>query len=172
MTMDEPPKELGDTKQLILGHLDRYRAVVAAKLDGLPDADLQQSRLPSGWTPAELLKHLVYMEQRWFVWGFAAEQVPDPWGDNAYDDRRAGWWFRPDDSVAALLDRLRRGGERTRQIVEAAELTDRAATGGRFGADNPPPTLNWICFHVLQEYARHAGHLDIVRELTDGAVGE
>ncbi|MHB1473276.1 MAG: mycothiol transferase, partial [Dermatophilaceae bacterium] len=61
---------------------------------------------------------------------------------------------------------------RTRQIVEAAELTDVAAVGGRFAAGTNPPSLLWILFHVLQEYARHTGHIDIVRELADGAVGE
>ena len=45
------------------------------------------------------------------------------------------------------------------------------ASGGRFD-DDDRPTLNWILFHVLQEYARHAGHLDVVRELTDGVTGE
>ena len=45
------------------------------------------------------------------------------------------------------------------------------AAGGRFGADDRP-TLNWILFHVLQEYARHTGHLDVARELIDGVTGE
>ena len=52
-------------------------------------------------------------------------------------------------------------------------IAERGAVGGRFADDGtPPPTLAWICFHVLQEYARHAGHLDVVRELADGATGE
>jgi len=51
-----------------------------------------------------------------------------------------------------------------------AELTDRARLGGRFISD--PPTLGWILIHLLQEYARHVGHLDVVRELIDGTVGE
>jgi hypothetical protein len=53
-----------------------------------------------------------------------------------------------------------------------AELTDVAAVGGRFADGDRRPTLAWVLFHVLQEYARHAGHLDIVRELLDGATGE
>jgi hypothetical protein len=51
-----------------------------------------------------------------------------------------------------------------------AELTERARLGGRFSSD--PPTLGWILAHLLQEYARHVGHLDVVRELMDGSVGE
>jgi hypothetical protein len=54
--------------------------------------------------------------------------------------------------------------------VRNAELTDRAKLGGRFS--NDPPTLGWILAHLLQEDARHVGHLDVVRELIDGSVGE
>ncbi len=171
--MPETPKrpdwDVVDPAEVMLGQLDFYRDVVVAKLNGMSQADLRGSRLPSGWSPIELLKHLVYMERRWLRWGFTAEQVPDPWGDDGPDGR---WRVEPDESVAGLVDRLREGGRRTREIVTGAALTDRGATGGRFTGDREPPALSWILTHVLQEYARHAGHLDIVRELTDGAVGE
>lgn len=165
----EPDDQSGDAKQLLLGYLDYYRSVVARKVDGLSEADLRSTRLPSGWTPLELVKHLVYMERRWLEWGFLGAPVEDPWGDRGPDDR---WAVAADESPADLLARLHAGGERTRRIVEAASLPDLAAAGGRFGEDEPPRTLAWILFHVLQEYARHAGHLDIVRELIDGSVGE
>jgi hypothetical protein len=51
-------------------------------------------------------------------------------------------------------------------------LSQRARTGGRFPTGTEPPTLGWILLHVLQEYARHVGQLDVVRELIDGTVGE
>jgi hypothetical protein len=167
--LPEPDGQLGDAKQLLLGYLDYYRSVVARKVDGLSDAELRSTRLPSGWTPLELVKHLVYMERRWLQWGFAGVPVEEPWGDRGSDGR---WAVAADESLADLLADLHAGGRRTRQIVEAASLPDLAATGGRFGGDEPPRTLAWILFHVLQEYARHAGHLDIVRELADGSVGE
>lgn len=171
VALSEPDGRVGDAKQLLLGYLDYYRSVVARKVTGLSDADLRSTRLPSGWTPLELVKHLVYMERRWLEWGFLGVPVEDPWGDRGADDR---WAVAPDESLADLLARLHAGGLRTRQIVEAASLPDLAATGGRFGGDGdePPRTLAWILFHVLQEYARHAGHLDIVRELIDGSIGE
>jgi hypothetical protein len=165
----EPASTTADPKPLFLDYLDYYRATVEAKLTGLSDAELRHSRLPSGWTPIELLKHLVFMEQRWLVWGFAAEPVGAPWGDNGPDGR---WHVGDDESVEELLAALRRGGARTRAIVEAADLATLGGVGGRFGPEQEPPTLVWILFHVLQEYARHAGHLDIVRELADGHVGE
>lgn len=169
VALPEPDDQLGDAKQLLLGYLDYYRSVVARKVDGLSEADLRSTRLPSGWTPLELVKHLVYMERRWLEWGFLGTSVEDPWADRGPDGR---WAVAADESPADLLTRLHAGGERTREIVEPASLPDRAATGGRFGGEEPPRTLAWILFHVLQEYARHAGHLDIVRELIDGSVGE
>ena len=65
-----------------------------------------------------------------------------------------------------LATELRAVGRRTRETLLAHGLDERARTGGRFSEN--PPTLEWICFHVLAEYARHAGHFDVVREL--GAV--
>lgn len=171
MPQPEPKQQASDPKALFLDYLDYYRSVVTAKVGGITDEELRGSRLPTGWTPLELLTHLVHMEQRWLRWGFAAEAVDAPWGDSqGSPDGR--WTVAPDTSLAMLLAQLHEGGTRTRQIVEAAELTDVAAVGGRFTAGTTPPSLLWILFHVLQEYARHAGHIDIVRELADGAVGE
>ena len=127
--------------------------------------------MPSGWTPEELLNLLIHMERRWFVWGFLAEQVPDPWGDHE-GGVDGGPWSVPDDvTAAALVERLHDGGRRTTEILTTTPLDTRGALGGLFQAE-PAPRLLWIGFHVLQEYARHAGHLDIARELADGATGE
>jgi Protein of unknown function (DUF664) len=165
-----PPVGEGDTIALHLGFLDHYRGVIEAKLTGLTEAELRSSRLPSGWSPLELLKHLVFMERRWLRWGFAGEQVDEPWGDSAADpDGR--WSVGPDETLAELIARLHEGGAITRRLVSGVDPATPGAVGGRFGEANRP-TLNWILFHVLQEYARHAGHLDVVRELADGVTGE
>ncbi len=165
----KPSRELSDAKELLLGYLDYYRSAIARKVDGLTEAELRSTRLPSGWTPLELVKHLVYMERRWFRWGFAAEQVGMALGD---EDDAGRWHVDRGDTSADLLASLHAGGERTRMIVGAAELADIAAIGGRFSENNPPPTLAWILVYVLQEYARHAGHLDVARELIDHVTGE
>jgi Protein of unknown function (DUF664) len=167
----EPSRDLDDPQELLLGYLDYYRSAITRKIDGLDEQELRTSRLPSGWTPLELLQHLVYMEQRWFRWGFAAEQLSAPWGDR---DENGRWRVEPHTTVADLIAALHDTGARTRAIVTGSALSDVAAIGGRFGADDPdpPPTLAWILLHVLQEYARHAGHLDIARELADGMTGE
>ncbi|HLJ65870.1 MAG TPA: DinB family protein [Chloroflexota bacterium] len=165
----EPPPTLSDPRELLLGFLDCYREVIARKLSGLPEGELRRSRLPSGWTPLGLVKHLVYMERRWVQWGFRGEAVEDPWGDQ----RPVGTWHvEPDETAQELIAALQAEGTRTRAIVEPASLENRAASGGRFNPADEHPTLGWILFHVLQEYVRHAGHLDIARELADGSTGE
>lgn len=167
MTVLEPGTT-ADLRALLLEYLDFHRSVVAATVKGLDDAALRTSRLPSGWTPAGLLTHLAHMEQRWLVWGFLAEPVDAPWGDAAPD----GGWVDPEATAPELVEGLHAQGRRTREIVEAHPLDAVARTGGRFESAAEAPHLQWILLHVLAEYARHAGHLDIARELVDGHTGE
>jgi hypothetical protein len=167
LSFPSPTVPIDDPRQVLLGYLDYFRSVVEDRLTGVDEAWLRETVLPSGWAPLELLRHLVFMERRWLVWGFAGERVDHPWGDS----RDGRWYVDGADTLPLLLDRLHRGGERTRSIVEAHRLTDVGAPGERWDAA-PPATLERVLLHVIQEYARHAGHLDIVRELADGRTGE
>jgi uncharacterized damage-inducible protein DinB len=161
------PASTPDLRGLLLSYLDYYRAVIIAKVDGLERADLQRTKVPSGWTPAGLVNHLVNVERRWVRWGFMAEQVTEPWAD-----REGTGWVSPDLSATELAALLEDAGQRTRAVVEAHELSEHARTGGRFADPSTAPQLQWILLHLIQEYARHAGHLDIARELIDGTTGE
>jgi uncharacterized damage-inducible protein DinB len=162
-----PTDPLASRADVFLGYLDYFRSVLVTKLDGLPDSELRHSRLPSGWTPIELLKHLTYVELRWLVWGFEGHDVGDPWGES----RDGRWYVAPDKTLADLRAALHAQAAASRGVVERHDLSDIGKPGDRWdGAD--PPTLERILFHLIQEYARHVGHLDIVRELTDGQVGE
>lgn len=78
----EPTTPVPSRAEVFLGYLDYFRARLVTKLEGLPAGDLRRSRLPSGWAPIELLKHLTYVEMRWLDWGFAGRDVPDPWADS------------------------------------------------------------------------------------------
>jgi hypothetical protein len=169
MISDEPPGSLADPSELLDAYLDFYRDTTLRKLDGLTEEQLRTSRVPSGWTPLELLVHLTAMERRWFRWGFLGEPVGQPWADQGPD----GAWRVPEGlSADEVKARFTEQCARSRAISTGVPLSQRAALGGRFATEAEAPTLAWIMFHVLQEYARHAGHLDIVRELSDGAVGE
>lgn len=170
--LPEPSRTLSDPAGLLAGYLDFCRSVTLRKLDGLSEAELRSSRLPSGWTPLQLLKHLAYMERRWLQWSFAGQDIPEPFGDRGPGERRPEepWLVAEDEPVAQIRAFYDAQCARSREIAAAARLSDRAVPDPRFEGD--VPTLAWILFHVLQEYARHAGHLDIVRELADGEAGE
>lgn len=162
----EPRRHTGDAGTLFALYLGWYRETAVRKVAALEERDRRASRLPSGWTPLEMLTHLAHMERRWFVWGFLGEEVADPWGDD-----RDGRWHVPDDvTLDDLAAMLREVGERTSAILATSPLDRQAPPGPRF--ESEPATLGWICFHVLQEYARHVGHLDVAVELAGGPVGE
>lgn len=162
-----PAEPRSSRSEVFLDYLDYFRAVVLDKLDGLPEDQLRRSLLPSGWTPLELLKHLTYVERRWLVWGFEGQDVNEPWGDA----RNGRWHVDPAETLPALVDAFRAQAVITRSVVEAHELSDVGQPGERWEGATPA-TMERVLFHLLQEYARHTGHLDVVRELLDGKTGE
>src|SRR5580700_7750854 len=163
----EPTAPAGSRAEVFLRYLDYFRSRLAAKLESLPAAELTRSRLASGWTPLELAKHLRHVELRWLEWGFEGRAFADPWADTK-DGR---WHVGPGETLPSLLADLDDQAGRTRGIVESHDLDEIGKPGDRWdGAD--PATLERVLFHLLQEYARHLGHLDVVVELATAQVGE
>ena len=167
MEFPEPTHPRDDRREVLLEYLDFYRAVVRAKVSGLTDEELRTSLVPSGWTPIELVNHLLHVERRWLRWGFEGQALDDPWGDS----RDGRWHVSPGQPVEMVLGALDAGGADTRDLVLSHDLSDLGAPGERWEGAEPPP-LERVLLHLIQEYARHAGHLDIVRELADGTVSE
>jgi uncharacterized damage-inducible protein DinB len=153
--------------EVFLSYLGYFRSRLVSKLESLPADELRRSRLPSGWTPAELLKHLTYVEMRWLEWGFEGREAADPWGDS----RDGRWYVAADETPGQLIAGLRAQAARTRAIVESHDLAEVGQPGDRWDGGDPP-ALERVLFHLLQEYARHVGQLDIVSELAGGETGE
>jgi uncharacterized damage-inducible protein DinB len=163
----EPTTAIDSRSEVLLGYLDYFRSALVTRLDGLPADELRRSRLSSGWTPIELLKHLIQVEVRWLEWGFEGQPIADPWADQ----RDGRWYVAPDETLAGLTAALRTQAGRSRAVVHAHDLAEAGQPGERWdGAE--PATLERILLHLLQEYARHLGQLDIVSELAGGPVGE
>jgi hypothetical protein len=162
-----PTLALPSRTEVFLTYLDYFRAGVVGKVGALADHDRATSRLPSGWTPLELLTHLRHVELRWIEWGFEGRPVAQPWGDRR-DDR---WHVPAGETFDSLVAALERQGAHTREVVGSHDLATVGAPGPRWDGA-PPPPLERVLFHLMQEYARHLGHLDIVVELAGGPVGE
>ena len=163
----EPTEPAASRAEVLLRYLDFFRDRLVSKLEGLPPGELRLSRLPSGWAPIELIKHLRYVELRWLEWGFEGRDLPDPWADV----KDGHWYVGAGETLDSLVADLDVQAARTRAIVAAHDLADTGQPGDRWdGAD--PATLERILLHLMQEYARHVGQLDIVTELAGGPVGE
>jgi uncharacterized damage-inducible protein DinB len=169
MTDPFPDPSAGKSSRgdVFLTYLDFFRQGLVQKVESLPEDEQRTSRLPSGWTPLELVKHLTYVEMRWLEWGFEGVEVDDPWGD-VKDDR---WYVAPDETIDDLIRALDKRSQHTRALVEATPLEQRGKPGPRWDGQ-PPATMERVLFHLLQEYARHLGHLDVVVEIAGGPLGE
>jgi uncharacterized damage-inducible protein DinB len=157
----------GSRSEVFSRYLAFFRDRVTTKVRELPADELRRSRLPSGWTPLGLVKHLTYVERRWLEWGFTGRAVPDPWGDS----RDGQWYVAPEESRDILLFALAAQAERSQAIIDHHDLDEIGQPGERWDGA-PPATLERVLFHLTQEYARHVGHLDIVCELAGGLTGE
>ncbi|MDH6221101.1 DinB family protein [Streptomyces pseudovenezuelae] len=166
--LDGPGVDASDARELLLGYLEWYREALLRKISGLSDEQLRTPVEPLGWSPLGLVQHLGWVERRWMRWGFAAEDVV------AYPaaDDQTEWTIPQDKPIEEVMAAYREEVSTTNSLAAGAALTDRARLGGRFPTSDQAPSLGRILFHLLQEYARHVGHLDVARELIDGETGE
>jgi hypothetical protein len=74
--------------EVFIAYLDFFRSTLIAKVEQLSERELRTSRLPTSWTPLELVKHVTFVEMRWLEWGFEGQHIDEPWGDN-----RDGRWY-------------------------------------------------------------------------------
>jgi uncharacterized damage-inducible protein DinB len=158
--LPQSTQPIADRRDVFLGYLDYSRDRIITKVESLPEADLRSSRLASGWTPIEMLKHLTYVERRWIEWGMQGLDIGEPWGD-ARDDR---WYVAADESLRDVVAALRAQGVRTSDFVRATDLEAAGQPSGRWNGDDPA-SLERVLFHLMQEYACHLGHVEIVVEI-------
>jgi len=159
--------QLGE-REMLIGFLDWYRAIVERKVDGLPLADATRALTGTGLSALGVLKHLGWVECWWFREAFAGEDVNgrrDGGGDTSHQ-----FLIEPTDTVGSVVDFYRAQVERSQTIVAATSSLD---TPSRRRHDiRGPVSLRWILVHMIEETARHAGHLDLMREELDGRTGD
>lgn len=169
----EPPLT-GDETQTLLGFLDYQRATFLWKCEGLDAAGLNVSVAASTMTLGGMLKHLALVENYWFVQWLLGRDPGPPWEAVDWDaDPDWDWHSAVEDSPEELVRLWQEAAERSRAAVEEA-LTRGGLDQmpGKTWTDGTAPSMRWILCHMIEEYARHNGHADLIREAVDGATGE
>ncbi|MGH2636068.1 MAG: DinB family protein [Actinomycetota bacterium] len=154
---------LGDERTALMGFLQRQRDLVAWKVRDASDETLRSVHTASGLTIPGVIRHLENVERSWFRDVFAGEaDLSFDWTDEEPDRE-----FHPPDDVpvAALLAAYAAEQVRCDVVIDAAWTLDQVSATRGF-------SLRWILVHMIEETGRHLGHLDLLRELADGEVGE
>jgi uncharacterized damage-inducible protein DinB len=169
----EPPHD-GDEPATLVGFLDFQRATLAWKCDGLDADGLRATTAESTMTLAGILKHLAYVEEHWFSAMLHGRERSAPWDTVDWDADPDWEWHTattdPPHEVIALWQQ--------KVELSRASLDEALANGGldqpaaHVWEDGRAPSLRWILVHMVEEYARHNGHADLLREAVDGATGE
>ncbi len=170
MTVPHPPLR-GNELETLQAFLDYYRAVIVEKASGLEAEGLRARLGPSTLTLGAIVHHLALVENWWFHQCLTGEEEDDPWKGAPWDDDE-DWDF----TIAAsldphtILDRYRSECERSRAIVEASSGLEQLSV--RTNREGEAWSLRWILVHMIEETARHAGHMDLIRESIDGSTGD
>ena len=169
----EPPLSGGEA-QLAFAFLDYHRETLMMKVAGLDSAQLATALPPSPMTLGGLVKHLALVEESWFCERLGGRELAEPWASVDWDaDEDWDWHSAVDDEPDALL------GQWERSVAMARECADRAMAAAGFDQMTVQPnrrgehfSMRWIVIHMIEEYARHNGHADMIRESIDGQTGE
>lgn len=149
--------------------LAAQRASVLAIVSDLDEASWRRSVVPTGWTPLGLLEHLGEAERLWGQIVLAGRVTPRPWPSAEADRAEAG--FVSDHGVADVIAFYQDQCSRTDRVLAGLAPDDRPPGVRRPDLPTPVDTVRDVVLHLVEETARHAGHLDIARELLDGRTG-
>ena len=165
---DLHPKSSDD--RALLAFLAAQREAVLSIVAGLDEEAWHRSVVPSGWTPAGLVEHLGGAEWHWFqaVVAGSRPELPADEDQASYDPTAA---FVCDEPSAEIIAFYRDQCARSDAVLAETSLS--APPRGKHGDPemDEPPDARWVVLHMIEETARHAGHLDIARELIDGQTG-
>jgi hypothetical protein len=173
ITIGQEPPFAGTDIEALLGSLDRMRGYLLWKCSGLDDVGIRQTLGPSTLTLGGLLKHAAVVEAITLAWKLHGRRPFPPFGEADWDDQ--DWHLRvEDDDTPESLERLfvesvAQGKALVDEAIAAGGLDFAAAMeydGGRH------PSLRRLLFDLVEEYGRHVGHADLIRESIDGLVGE
>jgi uncharacterized damage-inducible protein DinB len=158
-----------DEARVLLTFLDAQRSRALEIISGLTEHQLRAAVLPSGWTALGMIEHLGHAERHWFQEVALGTADPLPWVDNsAHDPEACFTTAQPTDTVLRFY---RDAVATSNRIVSETPLSARPIGRHGQGDEAQITDLRFIVLHMIEETARHLGHLDAARELLDGAFG-
>ena len=160
-------EEAGDERTTLLSTIDRIRGTFAWKCGGLDAAATDTTLGPSTLTLGGLLKHMALLEDHYFTSMFAGRTMPEIWHSYEGDDWE--WRTAKDDSPEQLMAWWKEAVNRSRAVIAEGDLDALAQKPSHWGGTL---SLRRIIADLIEEYARHTGHADLIRESIDGLVGE
>ena len=163
---DAPPIPLdADEATMLTSFLDFYRFELIDRAFGLSDEQLRATHPPSTLSLARLIGHMALVEESWFCVRFCGDEPEQPWADFDWDaDADAEMTWAEGQGRDELIARFDLAVERARRVVAAMGSLDQLAAGG----GERRHSMRWILIHMIEEYARHCGHADLIREAIDG----
>lgn len=169
----EPPIASGEQETLI-GFLEYQRATFAWKCAGLDATGLSARVGASTMTLGGMLKHLALVEHHWFSQWLLGRDPDSRWAAADWEADPDWEWHSagaqsPDDLRSLWNDAVEQARDCLREALADGGLDQLAR---RSWPDGRSPSLRWILCHMIEEYARHNGHADLLRESIDGATGE
>lgn len=169
--MERPPAPhiplQGDEETLLNAFLDFYRAALLDRAFGLSHEQLQIALPPSSLTLSRLIGHMVMVEENWFLVRFSGLEYSEPWHSLDWDvDRDAEMTVAQTWSIEELLDTFNATCAEAREITAGASSLDQLSVVTDQHGNHW--SLRWILIHMIEEYARHCGHADLIRESIDG----
>lgn len=155
-----------DERTSLEGWLDFHRATLALKCEGLDDKQLREaSAPPSELTLLGLVRHMAEVERSWFRRVLAHEETPPIWYSE--EDPDGEFHVTDGDTTESAFAIWRDEIAKAKEAAAGRSLDDVVTRSGR-GDYN----LRWIYLHMIEEYARHNGHADLIRERIDGVTGD
>ncbi|MGH3508759.1 MAG: DinB family protein [Nocardioidaceae bacterium] len=166
----EPTPQNSPEDETLLSFLEWQRATFAWKTGGVDATGMNKALPPSTLTLGGLVKHLALVEDWWFSHNFGGLEEAEPWRSVDFD-ADPEWEFRTsaDDSPAQLRALWEANVAASREAVSGKQM---GSLSERTNPRGEPFTLRWVVLHMIEEYARHLGHVDLIREGVDGLVGE
>lgn len=169
-TKPDDPGRRSDELTMLTEFLDFYRVVLLRKASGLTIEQLNTTTAASSLTLGKLIRHMTLVEDHWFDFTFAGLPGREPWASADWEaDRDWEMTTARGMSFADLRVDFEEACKRSRSHVGAAISLDALAAGGD-ASDRV--SLRWILIHMIEEYARHCGHADFLRESIDGRTGD